>query len=99
MKENRLKSGEKHTVITIPKSAVIQIQRLKTVNVFAIRKESLEACAFEISRTALSVIPKEEMDLIRFNPDKNKPFNPIPAVPMSIATAFPLIRVIKILKT
>ena len=48
---------------------------------------------------ALSEIPNEEIILIRFSPDINNPFIPMPAVPMSIATAFVLINVMKILKT
>ena len=86
-------------VNTIPKTAVIHIHLLKTVAVLFIVSVSPEACAFEISLIALSARPKEENVLIRFKPDINKPFNPIPAVPMRMANALLRIRVIKILNT
>ena len=52
-----------------------------------------------MSLTALSLIPKEVTVLIKFSPESNKPFKPIPAVPISNATALPRISVIKILNT
>jgi hypothetical protein len=52
-----------------------------------------------MSFTALSATPSDVNVLIKFNPESNNPFKPIPAVPIRMATNLPRMSVINILKT